>query len=285
MTQQITGSGNFLSQSPSDSVKNTYVLIVDSGRVLVRLESDKTGVLCLSDFQADLTKLDRTEFLGVFDGHPCYCLSFGDDIIPPEHTAFKSLWDLLWAPDETLMYPLFKAVHIVHWLRQSAFCGVCGNPTAASDTERARVCTVCGNILYPRISPAIIIAVVKDGRLLLAHNSRFPEGRYSLIAGFVEPGETFEDTAKREALEETGISIKNIKYFGSQPWPFPDSLMIGLTAEYAAGEITPDGTEIDKAAWFDAEHLPDIPGTASIAGKLIAWFAGGSETFDRSKKW
>jgi NAD+ diphosphatase len=112
---------------------------------------------------------------------------------------------------------------------------------------------------YPRLSPAIIVAVVRGEQILLAHSPRFPEDFYSVLAGFVEPGETLEDCVRREVFEEVGISVKNIRYFGSQPWPFPDSLMLGFTAEYADGEIKEDGVEISHADWFSPDRLPQLP--------------------------
>ena len=262
--------------SASAMPEDAYVLIVRDAHILVQSGNADAVFPCASDFITDITKLNRAEYLGICVGSPFYCLSFEDDITVPENTEFRNMWELLFHIDESLINTVFKAVHIAHWLRHSRFCGVCGNPTVKSDTERARVCKSCGSIIFPRISPAVILAIVWNDRLLLAHNRQFAEGQYSLIAGFVEPGETFEETARREAFEETGVRIKNIKYFGSQPWPFPDSMMIGLTAEYDEGEITPDGMEIDNAKWFRAEDLPSFPGNVSIAGKLIEWFAHNS---------
>jgi NAD+ diphosphatase len=269
----MTDTENRESMSASGGPENPLVFIVKDNNVLAKSGSAGTAFLCAKDFKTDITKFERAEYLGLCGDVPCYCLSFGDDIAIPERAEFRNLWELLFHVDEKLMNTVFKAVHIVHWLKNSRFCGACGNPTVNSDIERARICKSCGNTIYPRISPAVILAITWKNRLLLAHNKSFTKGSYSLIAGFIEPGETFEDAAKREAYEETGIRIKNIKYFGSQPWPFPDSLMIGLTAEYDEGEITPDGTEIDKAEWFKASELPNFPGTFSIAGRLIEWFA------------
>src|SRR5512136_2294147 len=120
--------------------------------------------------------------------------------------------------------------------------------------ERAKQCPVCGLMSYPRLSPAIIIAVVRETpqgkRLLMARNHRFPAGRYSVVAGYVEPGESLEECAYREVCEEVGIGIKNLRYFGSQPWPFPSSLMVGFTAEYDGGEIRLEESEIADAGWF-----------------------------------
>ena len=125
---------------------------------------------------------------------------------------------------------------------------------------------------YPRLSPAIIVAVINDNRILLAHADRFASGLYSVLAGFVEPGEAFEECVKREVKEEVGIMVKNIRYFGSQPWPFPNSLMVGFTADYDSGKISIDGIEIKDAGWFKANDLPRIPGKISIARRLIDWF-------------
>ena len=130
----------------------------------------------------------------------------------------------------------------------------------------------CGHQSFPRISPAVIVLVERDNTCLLARSPRFQDGFYSVLAGFAEPGETLEETVAREVLEETGIEVKDIRYFGSQPWPFPDSLMIGFTASYAGGEIRVDGTEILVADWFPFDQLPKIPGRISIARRLIDWF-------------
>ncbi|MFH1481427.1 MAG: NAD(+) diphosphatase, partial [Pseudomonadota bacterium] len=126
---------------------------------------------------------------------------------------------------------------------------------------------------YPRLSPAIIVAVLKNDQILLAHSQRFPGQFYSVLAGFVEPGETLEECVQREVHEEVGITVKNIRYFGSQPWPFPDSLMIAFTAEYAGGEIRIDKSELTDAGWFSADHLPAVPSRISIARQLIDWFS------------
>ncbi|MCD4721270.1 MAG: NAD(+) diphosphatase [Desulfobacula sp.] len=135
------------------------------------------------------------------------------------------------------------------------------------------MCPKCNLINYPRISPAIITAVVKDKQILLGRGVNFPNKKmFSVLAGFVEPGEALEECVKREIFEEAGINIKNIQYFKSQSWPFPGSLMIGFTAEYESGKITIDTQEIAEAGWFKAENLPIIPGKQTLAGELIKWF-------------
>jgi NAD+ diphosphatase len=138
--------------------------------------------------------------------------------------------------------------------------------------QRAKQCPQCKLVNYPRLSPSIIVAVRRGNELLLARSPRFPAGMYSVLAGFVEPGETLEQAVEREVQEEVGLTVKNICYFGSQPWPFPNSLMIGYRAEYAGGEIQIDRVEIEDAGWYTAEHLPAIPSRISIARQLIEAF-------------
>jgi NAD+ diphosphatase len=140
------------------------------------------------------------------------------------------------------------------------------------EIERAKKCPNCGLLHFPRLAPAIIVAIERGDRLLMARSRRFTTGMYSVLAGFVEPGESLEETVAREVKEEVGISLKDIKYFGSQPWPFPHSLMIGFTATYASGEIVMDDSEIEDAGWFTVDSLPPLPGKISIARKLIDGF-------------
>ena len=165
-----------------------------------------------------------------------------------------------------------RAFQIVEWDRTHLFCGRCGEPTEPKTNERARLCPACGQVHFPRLAPAVIMAVIRDRRILLAHANRFPSHFYSVLAGFVEPGETFEECVAREVEEEVGIKVKNIRYLSSQPWPFPHSLMVGFIAEHDSGEINVDGEEIRDADWFAPENLPQIPGRISIARRLIDWF-------------
>ncbi|HEY5585326.1 MAG TPA: NAD(+) diphosphatase, partial [Ruminiclostridium sp.] len=162
-----------------------------------------------------------------------------------------------------------KAFQIVSWDQTNQFCGRCGSSTQPQPSERAKICPKCGFISYPRICPATITAIFKDDKILLAHAAAFKGNLYSLIAGFLEPGETLEECVKREIMEEVSLKVKNIKYFGSQPWPFPNSMMIGFTAEYESGEITVDGVEISEAGWFGVDNLPELPFEMSIARKII----------------
>ena len=172
---------------------------------------------------------------------------------------------------------ILRSYHVSIWRAESRFCGSCGAANRDADTgELARQCTACGRIEFPRISPAVIFIIINDrGEALLAHNRNFTSGVYSLIAGFNEAGESLEDTIAREAMEEVNVELTDIRYIRSQPWPFPNSLMVGFTARYKGGEVRPDGTEIEDAQWFSRDSLPTLPGSASISRYLIElWRAG-----------
>jgi NAD+ diphosphatase len=183
--------------------------------------------------------------------------------------VFRDLRSLLGEIEEDVFLLAGRAFQIANWNRMHRFCGKCGTPTEMQSKELAKKCPNCGSIFYPRISPAVIVAIVRGDEILLAHNKNFRQNWYSVIAGFMEPGETFEDCIMREVREEVGIRVTNIKYFDSQPWPFPDSLMIGFTAEHESGEIVVDGEEIEDAAWYRKDNLPQKPTLNSIAGRLI----------------
>jgi NAD+ diphosphatase len=171
---------------------------------------------------------------------------------------------------------LLRAYHVLQWRKDSAFCGSCGSANGDAPGELARLCPVCGRLEFPRISPAIIVLVTRDdGRVLLAHNRKFNNNVYSLIAGFTEAGENLETTVAREVEEEVGLEIRDTRYVGSQPWPFPNSLMIGFTTRYAGGGIRPDGEEIIDARWFSRDDLPDLPGKGSVSRYIIdRWLDG-----------
>ena len=162
-----------------------------------------------------------------------------------------------------------RAVQLLDWRQQHRYCGRCTTPTEAASGEHAMRCPACGLLAYPRLSPAIMVLVRDGERLLLARSPRFKPGVYSALAGFVEPGETLEQCAVREVREEVGIEIANLRYFASQPWPFPNSLMIAFFADYAGGDLRLDPTEIEAAEWFTPDRLPLLPEPISISRRLI----------------
>jgi len=185
---------------------------------------------------------------------------------------FLPLRSLLGRVDDDIFHAAGRSFQILNWNNNHSFCGRCGTTVLMKQDELAKYCPSCRLVVYPRISPAVIVAVTRGDEILLAHSGRFKSKMYSVLAGFVEPGETFEQCVAREIFEEVNIRVHNIRYFSSQPWPFPDSIMVGFTADYLSGEIKPDGKEIIDAGWYKKDSMPEIPGKWSIAGKLIDSF-------------
>ena len=164
-----------------------------------------------------------------------------------------------------------KGYDLLYWDQNTKFCGVCGGPMRL-DTSISKKCTHCGKEVWPQLATAVIVLVRKGHEVLLVHARNFKTDFYGLVAGFVETGETLEEAVHREVMEETGLQIKNLRYFGSQPWPYPCGLMVGFTADYASGSLHLQRSELSKGAWFDRHCLPHIPEKLSIARKLIdAW--------------
>jgi NAD+ diphosphatase len=210
-------------------------------------------------------------FIGILHGRHCWAVDADTRPVEPvPDQPFVDLMRLFGDVDEATWVAAGRAVQLVEWARNHRYCGRCGTATAESPGERARRCPRCGLLAFPRLAPAVIMLVERDdGRALLARNARWPHKMYSCLAGFVEPGETLEAAVRREVAEEVGIDVDGLRYYGSQPWPFPHSLMLGFHARHAGGEITCDKREIAEACWFSARALPDLPGPISIARRLI----------------
>ena len=163
-----------------------------------------------------------------------------------------------------------KARELLHWDAEHRFCGTCG-AQMAWHTDISKRCTACGKEIWPSPAAAIIVAITRHGgkEILLVQSHKFKRDYMGLVAGFVETGETLEACVHREVMEETGLHITNLRYFASQPWPYPFGLMIGFTAEYESGTLTLQRSELNKGGWFSAEHMPAIPGRVSLARRLI----------------
>jgi NAD+ diphosphatase len=214
-----------------------------------------------------------THFLGWLGDVACYAAELAPEAEAPPGAAFSDLRALFGRLGERLFALAGRGLQIVEWDRTHRFCGGCGGPTEPSAVERSRRCAACELVVFPRLAPAVIVCVERDDEILLARSPHFPPGFYSVPAGFVEPGETVEEAVAREIAEETGIEVADVRYFGSQPWPFPHSLMLGFTARWRAGEIQVDGTEIEDAKWFRADDMPmTFPGNISISQWLIRDF-------------
>jgi NAD+ diphosphatase len=241
-------------------------------KLLVRGDGEQVEVPHVASLQELGLEPLRAHYLGALQGTPCYSAELPPGSEAPAGMMFDGLRGLYGLLADDFFWLAARAVQIVDWDRTHQFCGVCGARTESSSHERVKRCPRCGQTSYPRLAPAIIVAITRGDKLLLAHNHRHPRGLYSVLAGFVEPGETLEACLVREVKEEVGIDVKNIRYFGSQPWPFPHSLMIAFTCEYAGGELVLEDEEIADAQWFSADNLPNVPPPISIARRLIDWF-------------
>ena len=245
-----------------------YWLVRDTGSFLVQASgeppfpvadgaaAESEGVLCL----------------GEWNGLPCFAVEHDK---APEALAvgggaeWLPLRAVFGAHGDAAFALAGRASFLLDWQKNHRYCGRCATPTERQAHEFSRSCPSCGLLAYPRISPAVMVLVRDGDRLLLARSPRFKPGIFSALAGFVEAGETLEECARREVREEVGVEIANLRYFRSQPWPFPDSLMIAFFADYAGGEITPDASEIEAAGWFPRNALPPLPDYPSIARHLI----------------
>tara|TARA_B100001029_G_C15053063_1_gene452229 strand:- start:162 stop:995 length:834 start_codon:yes stop_codon:yes gene_type:complete len=210
------------------------------------------------------------QFLGFLNNKPCYLSELTSESKIDDGTMLTPLRNLLGRIPDSLFTVCSRSIQLSEWYKNNQFCGACGSKMQRHNTERAMYCECNNFLIYPKISPCIIVLVTKGEELLLAHNKNFPGAFFSTLAGFIEPGESAESAIHREIYEEVKIKVKNIKYYGSQSWPFPSQLMLGYHAEYLEGDITPDGEEIDSADWFNYRKLPQVPtGNISISGQLI----------------
>ena len=264
---------------PAETGQSGWWFIFQEERLLVPADPSADPVPCLAGPEVLGLKVDRPHYLGLLEGRPCYTGLVPAEVPAPEEMSWLGLRRYYGRQPDHFFWLAGRAFQILDWDRKHDFCGVCASRMRPKTGERAKKCPACGAVSYPRLSPAIIVLVVRDGRILLARSPHFPEGMYSVLAGFVEPGETLEETVEREIKEEVSISVKDVRYFGSQPWPFPDSLMIGFTCRYAGGEINIDGEEIIDAGWFAPDQLPHIPDSISISRSLIDHFLEMAKTF------
>ncbi len=242
--------------------RNRELLVAADSSLPPREELDRLGL-----------EPSRTHYLGLLEDIRCYSAELPPETKPPGGMAFHDLRLLFGRLEPDLHQLAGRAVQIVEWDRTHRYCGACGTPTEVATEERSRICPRCGLSHFPRLAPSMIVAVEREDEILLARSPHFPAGIFSVLAGFLEPGESAEESVVREVYEETRIEVTDIAYFGSQPWPFPNSLMLGYQARYAGGEIRVDGTEIEAAGWYPADDMPMIfQGNVSIAQWLIRDF-------------
>jgi NAD+ diphosphatase len=260
-------------EPPEGSSESALHFVVHRKGLVVRRDvSGKPRMLDGAECAAVSAPGAAQHFLGTLDGARTFAVAAAEDVGEPfELIGLRGFFGIA---DEALLSVGGRAIQIVDWAATHRFCGRCATPTERAPGERAMRCPACGLSAYPRIAPAIIVLVTKGDLALLAHGSRFPAPFYSTLAGFVEPGESLEETLVREVKEEVGIDVGDIRYFGSQSWPFPHSLMLGFFATWKSGGIVCEPSEIVDAKWFSANELPMIPPPMSISRQLIdTWVA------------
>lgn len=213
--------------------------------------------------------VDAFHPLWLTDGCEDFCAHVGPEVEAPPGFSFHRLRAVLAQLGEQGA-AVSRAFQVSEWVRTHRYCGVCAAPMLKSNTELCFHCPSCGFSAYPRVSPAMMVLIKRGDQLLLARHSAYAQARYTALAGFVEAGENIEEAIHREVLEEVGLRVRDIRYFGSQSWPFPHSLMIAFTAEYDGGELRIQEDELDDVRWFGpGDVLPPIPAPESVAGRLI----------------
>ncbi|WP_406657454.1 NAD(+) diphosphatase [Methanolobus sp. ZRKC2] len=249
-----------------------YYFIFNDRKLLLISENNNIRLPLEDDIMSFGAKVQRRQYLGELRESSCFTAETTDCFTEIENVIFEDIRKLPDIVGESFASVAGRAVHLLEWDNNTQHCGRCGSKTSRKPDERAKQCLECNLLFFPKISPAIIVMIEKEDKILMARSPHFPPGRYGLIAGFVEPGESIEEAVVREVMEEVGICIKDISYFGSQPWPYPDSLMIAFTAKYLKGEIQFNDGEIEDAVWFRHYEIPYAPRSNSISGKLVDYF-------------
>tara|TARA_R110002110_G_scaffold14698_1_gene67651 strand:+ start:76802 stop:77614 length:813 start_codon:yes stop_codon:yes gene_type:complete len=245
-------------------------IVFQRGALVSDLRSTEACLIDDAQVRAGEWRIVSRLFLGFWHERPCYALEIDEvEQLDPMQFQTGNLYQILGRVDEALFALAGRASQLLDWERDHQFCGRCGQRMRVDQAERAMCCDTCSIINYPRIAPCIIVLITRGEELLLARNANFPRPMYSTLAGFIEAGETAEETLIREVREEVGVEVKNLRYFQSQSWPFPNQLMLGYFAEYAGGDIVCDPAEIADAQWFHYSDLPMIPPRSSISGQLI----------------
>jgi NAD+ diphosphatase len=259
---------------PSEAPRAAAWFAFKGDRLLVRPAGEGVLIPEYAELASIGCDFEAGHYLGRLDDVDCYAVELTDDIEAPADAVFEGLRALYGRLADEHYSVAGRAAQILVWDQTHRFCGRCGEPTVAAPADRAKLCPQCGLLSFPRLSPAVIMLIRRgEDEFLLARNRAFVDGFFSVLAGFVEPGESLEEAVAREVLEEVNLDVEDIRYFGSQPWPFPHQLMIGFVARYAGGEIRPQADEIVEAAWFSRRgELPKLPGKLSIARRLIDAF-------------
>ena len=243
------------------------------GRNLIgELMGEQGAPIPLAQLESDFDRVSGLTPVGLLNKRPVYACSVETSAMDMMKYTSGNLFALLGRISTTSFDIVGRAYQLLTWDREHAYCGRCGGVTALADKGQSRCCNACNLSVYPRLSPCVIMLVTRDNECLLAAGAGANRRFYSCLAGFVEPGESCEQAVQREVMEEVGLIVDDIRYHGSQPWPFPGQLMLGFTARWTGGEINIDPEEIDEALWCRPDNLPPIPPAFSIAGQLINSF-------------
>ena len=254
--------------------EDDYILHYNEKSLLLKINGDEFQLPTKKDVSDIFDTTERT-FLFSLNGVRCFLVWNATKLID-DRFVYKEISSFRTLNPREIAWICIVGFQLNNWYLENKFCGKCGTKTAEKPDERAIVCPNCNTVVFPKISPAIIVAILCKNKILLAHNSNFEQKRYSLVAGYVDVGETLEETVMREVKEEVGLDVKNIRYYKSQPWAFSGSMMIGFTAEADDTQpIRPDNVEITEADWFSRENLPNHPPKISIAGEMIDKFEKG----------
>ena len=252
-----------------EAPEQSYHIVISDGEVLCVDGQHPWRPLTGDEFQWCGLDAVSSHYLGDLSGTPIYAVEVDPDAEEPQGYGFESLWSFLTIVEQPVFYLIGRAKQVIEWHQHHHFCGACGQVTSTTPLDRSRKCESCNIAFYPRLSPSIIVLVSRGDKILLAKNAHARGNFYSTLAGFVEPGESIEETVHREVFEEVGLKVKNLKYYSSQSWPFPNSLMLGFHAEYDSGDLVLQEEEIADAQWFHYNDLPHKPAMMSISGWLI----------------
>ena len=266
-------SNSFYSGSSADTnQETTEIWFSFHQKKLLAIQDGDCVKICETSPMLLGLKTRFEQYIGLYGTTHIYIADLKETPAGKESYRFVSLRSLYGKVDDDLFALAGRAIQVFHWYTNHFFCGRCGTRMHVHRSELAKVCPSCNFTSFPRLSPAVIMSVIDKDKILLARSPHFPEGMYSTLAGFVEPGETFEEAVRREVREEVNLDICNIHYEGSQPWPFPHSIMVAFSSSYKGGIIRIDKDEIEDAAWFSRDNLPLLPGRISIARHLIELF-------------
>lgn len=256
-----------MERAPATLPEQRYYFVWIGNRLLGRNEEGALRPIDRDAYRWLELEVEFEHFLGLYDGAACYAVAAKGSV--PEGYAASDLRGWLGRVEPDLFALAGRSSQIVDWFETHQYCGRCGNEMNDHSKDRARQCGECGFLAYPKLSPSIIVLVVRGKEMLLARNAAWPNGMFSTLAGFVEPGESIEQTVHREVFEEVGVAVTNLRYRGSQSWPFPNSLMLGFHADYDSGELVLQDDEISEADWFTADKLPQLPPKSAISRWLI----------------